>query len=112
METLKKIWEWLKLNWKWLLFPIGIALFILGKLSSRGGGSTIDPVVKADERAKVEEDLRKTELAEESKKLQDRLTEVHTTHVEKLKVLTEEQLQQAADLEDDPEALNSWLNTL
>lgn len=112
METLKKIWAWLKANWKWLLFPVGIALFIIGRLSSGSRTTTIDPTAAADERAKVEKDRRERELQEERDRLRERLAEVHREHQAKLQQLTDDQMGRAAELEGDPEALNAWLRSL
>lgn len=112
METLKKIWAWLKANWKWLLFPVGIALFIIGRFSRSPELVTIDPTKKADDRAKVERERREAELAAEQARLRERLDAVHRENADKLKTLTEEQMGQAAELEQDPEKLNEWLRSL
>lgn len=109
METLKKAWAWTKANWQWLLFPIGIVLFIAGRFSKPAEVVTVDPTAKADDRAKEEESIREHELATEREALKTRLAEVHKENQAKLRTLTETQLQHAALLESDPEALNTWL---
>lgn len=112
METLKKVWEWLKANWKWLLFPVGIVLFIIGRFSRPPELVTIDPTKEADERAKAERERREAELAAEQARLRERLDAVHRANADKLKKLTNEQMDQAAELEQDPEKLNEWLRSL
>jgi len=115
-------WPWLQANWQWVLFPVGILLLVL-RLLPRAGVVTIDPVAKADDRAKEEEakrvadaaaekTRREAELVAEQAALRTRLEAVHKEHQKTLRKLTAEQMQQAAALEEDPEALNTWLHTL
>lgn len=111
--TWSKIWAWFKKYWKWILFPIGI-LFMVATVASRfmPGFKTFDVTQRADERAKLEKERRDAELAAENQKLQERLAQVRAENQHKLEVLTESQMQQAAELEGDPEALNEWLRSL
>lgn len=103
---------WLKENWKWLLFPIGILLFVLGKLSSGRGVVTVDPTAEADARAREERERRDREIAAERDRLETRLAEVHAEHQAKLQQLSQDQRERAAELQQDPEALNAWLRSL
>ncbi len=105
-------WPWLKANWKWVLFPIGILMVLLSALSRMQGVVTIDPTAKADERAKVERERREREVAEERARLRARLDEVRRENQGKLQQLNDEQVEHAARLEDDPEALNEFLRRL
>ena len=113
METLKKVWAWLKKHWMWVVFPIGLlvaAASLLGRLRPRV--VTIDPTAKADERAQAEREHRERELQEERDALRPRLEEVRREHQHKLQQLTESQMDRAAELEGDPDALNEWLRSL
>ena len=109
---LESAWEWVKTHWQWILFPVGILLFILGRGSKSAEVITTDPTKKADDRAKVERERREAELAAEQARLRARLDEVHQENAGKLQKLTEEQMGQAAELEQDPEKLNEWLRSL
>lgn len=113
VDKLKKAWTWLKENWKWLLFPVGITIFILGRISSsRGDGGLVDPTAGADARAREERERRESELEAERARLEARLAAVHQEHQEKLQTLTEQQQERVAELQQDPEALNAWLRSL
>lgn len=112
MESLKKAWEWVKLHWQWILFPVGIVLFVLGRVSTQRDVITTDPTAKADDRAKAEEEIRRQQQAAADAQLRAQLDAVRAEHAQKLKQLTSEQLDHAATLEDDPEALNTWLKSL
>lgn len=116
-----KAWPWLRANWQWVLFPIGILLFVLRFIPR--GVVTIDPTAKADQRAReekarrdadaaAEKARRDTALAEEQARLASRLAEVRQANQGKLQKLTEDQMAHAAQLEEDPDALNDWLRTL
>lgn len=117
-----KAWPWLKANWQWVFFPVGILLLVL-RLIPRGGVVTIDPTAKADgraaeEKAKRDADAaaekvrRDAELAAEQAALRARLEAVRAEHQAKLQKLTNTQMAEAARLEDDPEALNAFLRGL
>lgn len=116
-----KAWPWLKENWQWVLFPVGL-LMLLAQLVPRRL-VTIDPTVKADGRAAAEKAKRDADavaekatrdaaLVAEQAALRARLEAVRAEHQKKLKKLTDTQMQQAAALEEDPEALNAWLRSL
>lgn len=117
-----KAWPWIKDHWQWILFPIGILLFIL-RLLPRTGVVTIDPTAEADKRAREEKAKRDADaaaekarrdagLAEEQARLAARLAAVRQENQSKLQKLTEAQMGEAARLEDDPEALNAFLRSL
>lgn len=112
MDSLKAAWEWVKKNWMWILFPVGIALFILGRLSRRPEVITSDPVQAADRRAREERQRREQELAAEQARLQARLDAVHAEHAEQLQQLTQEQRAEAATMSQDPDKLAAWLRSL
>jgi hypothetical protein len=112
VETLKKVWAWLKANWQWLLFPIGILLFVAGRFSKPTEVVTIDPDEEAEKREREEAARRESELTAERDALRTRLDKIHRENQEKLATLSEHQREHAARLEDDPEALNVWLRSL
>lgn len=62
-------WPWLRANWQWVLFPIGILLFVLRAMQSRPEVLISDPTEKADERAKIEEETRARALEVEYARL-------------------------------------------
>lgn len=100
-------WEWLKKNWKWVLFPVGILLAILG---FRRKPDVLAPsLVEADgvlEREDTKADIVKAQaLADRDKKI----TEVTQKHDAVISKLTEEQRKEADSLQEDPEKLNAFL---
>jgi len=62
-------WPWLKANWQWVLFPIGILMFVLRAMQPKPQVEIIDPTEKADERAKIEEETRQRQLEAERARL-------------------------------------------
>jgi hypothetical protein len=104
---LKTGWPWLKENWWVLLLLPFIALVAVGVfLWSRPRGVTIvEPLSEADERAKIEHDVRVKQLEAEKKRLQSELDEIHGRY-EALKVTFEGRLQaKVEELRADPEKL-------
>jgi uncharacterized membrane protein len=112
MDTLKKCWEWLKANWKWVLFPVGILLFLAGRLTKPAEVVVVNPDGEATKREREEAARVNAELTVERDALRKRLEEVRRENQEKLVQLTEQQRTHAARLEGDPEALNAWLRSL
>ena len=107
---LLNIWTWLKANWKWLLFPVGILLFIVGRFTARKLPVVVAPemVGAAEEKLKAEEDAKSKALEAEAAK-QRRLAEIEKEHAEALKKLTDNQRSLVKALQDDPEKLNDFL---
>lgn len=100
-------WEWLKKNWHWVLFPIGIALAVFG---FRRKTPVVAPaLVGADEvldREDTKADLVKAQaLADKDKQIAE-ITQKHDATIAKL---TEEQRKEADSLQEDPEKLNAFL---
>ncbi len=103
-------WRWLKKYWMWLLFPIGLLLYLLGRLSSRNPSDVVAPeVVGAEEerrRAREEADRKEFEAARDRER---KLDEIREEHADVVKELTDTQRAMAKDLEEDPEKLNEFL---
>lgn len=110
MILLAKTWLWLKANWKWLLFPLGALIWLIGFLSARRNVTAASPellgaastIRKADEEAKKELDeadtMRMHKIDEADKKRDDAVATV-----------IENQEKDAKELQDDPDKLNSFL---
>lgn len=45
METIREIWEYLKVKKKWWLLPILVVLFILGFVVVMSSGSAVAPFI-------------------------------------------------------------------
>lgn len=103
-------WAWVKKNWKWLLFPIGILLFVIGKVSAKKSYRVINPELvdaeKTKRKAREESEAKNLEAKKERDK---RLAEVVEAHDTKLQNLTAEQNEKVDELRDDPERLNEYL---
>jgi len=108
--VLKKVWEWLKKYWKYILFPVGIVLGILGALSTRRAVEvTPSEVGEAEkEKRRAEEEAEEKVREAETKKLQ-RIQEIEEEHRAVIEQLTEEQQSRVEELRESPEDLNTFL---
>lgn len=98
-------WPWLKANWQWVLFPIGLALFIL-RMTSRGPQvQIIDPTEKADERARIEEETRTRQVEAERQRLAAEETAIQARADTARKATEAAQAAEVQQLREDPEAL-------
>lgn len=104
------VWNWVKRYWKWLLFPIGILLFLLGRFTIKKPTPVIAPelVRASEEEKKAREEAEKRALAAELER-ERKLLEINAKHEETLKKMTDEQKHKAKELEAQPEKLNEFL---
>jgi hypothetical protein len=106
-----KAWAWTKKNWQWLLLPIGIILYLVG----RAGGDKVvisgqtQTLHDADEAAKTERDKAQAEKERLEAAKNKKVAEVLQEHDATLKKLTDEQKDEMSDLLKDPQELNEYL---
>lgn len=103
--------EWLKKNWKWLLFPIGMLLVVLGYgLASRKKVIVTSTALAGADEAKVrinEEAADKVRAADAQEAGQ--LAGIDAQHSAAVASTTQEQLNAVKDAEGDPEKVNALL---
>jgi len=104
---MKKVWEWIKRNWKWLIAPLWIASLVLMWLF-RGGykppvSGTTDQA--ADEAAKAKD--------EAVAQFRSRLDELLKKAQERLQDASKEQVDEFNGLKDKPlEEVAKWIDSL
>lgn len=109
MIWLGKVWAWLKKNWKYILFPIGILVAIFTLLGKRKQNVVAPELVGAEEkkikaRRKADKKLKK---ADEERTVT--LEEVEKEHSTTIAKLTRAQRDKVKELKEDPDELNSFL---
>lgn len=106
---MKKIWEWLKVNWKWLVLPLWIASVVLVWIF-RGGTKPMFPPSGTTDVA-ADQALKAKDEAIESFKA--RLDELHKKAEERLKTASEAQVKEFKELKDKPiEDVAKWIDSL
>jgi hypothetical protein len=104
-----KVWPWLKKWWKWMLFPIGILLFILSlrrrttTVVVSDGHATDLAIKKHDEQIAQQVTEAEAKAAAELKKIEEQ----HAATIESLNAaqrLKYEELKQQG-----PREINAWL---
>jgi hypothetical protein len=107
--TLKAL-PWLKRNWKWLLFPIGIIAFIGGFLLRRRRPDVVAPeLVGAAETALKANDKAEEEREEAREEKDEKIAEIEKEHATTVAKLTRKQRDDVEELKDDPDKLNDYL---
>lgn len=106
-----KAWLWLKKNWKWLLLPVGIVLFLVGRVSKKTRKiEVVSPelVGAGEEKGKLLVELSDEITIVEKEKV-EKLQKIEKEHAETVKKLTEDQKKEADSLREDPDALQEYL---
>jgi hypothetical protein len=110
---LVKAWAWLKANWKWLLFPVGLLLLLVGRASAKREVTVVSPgLVEHEEVEKKldEEAAAKKQAADE--KAQQQLSGIEASRSATVASETQKQMDAAAAVRDDPDALNDYLKNV
>lgn len=107
MIVLKNIWKWIKANWKWLLFPIGIISVVVAYFIGRRPTPDPDPIL--DEAS--EEAMRA--MQEAARKRDEALKKLKEEHTARLQTLSVEQNKELEALKDQPiENIVAWFDAL
>jgi len=111
MLVLAKVWGWLKRNWKWILFPVGLLMFIGGILIAIASGNEDDDPPPPDF-GKEGEELAK-EIAEAAAERDRRLEELRAKNQQRLEQLDLDQQKELEELKDKPlEEVVTWFDNL
>lgn len=99
-------WPWIKANWQWIIFPVGILLFALKALSLiRPTVVTVDPTKDADARAKAEAEARAKQLADERARLAEEQKQIADAAEKERQAREKAQSAEVDALREDPEKL-------
>ena len=104
-----KIWGWLKMNWKWILFPVGLLMSIGGVLIAIRNRENVHITELAVDNAWDlfgEEDSART--------IKDaKLEELKREHQSRLEKLSEDQRRELSELESkSTEEITQWFDKL
>lgn len=107
---LAAVWAWLKRNWKWLLLPLGAALWLLGRLTARKEVVVTSTALADADEAKVrfDKDAATARTLADSKEA-SQLAGVAAQHSAAVEAVTRQQVAAAAAAQDSPEDVNSLL---
>lgn len=105
-----RAWPWLKKNWKWVLFPVGVLLALNTVLFARAIlEAYAEPPRDLDEKTrKALKELRNAELVRDQK-----IAELEVRNVERLRELSAEQRVELEELQDKSlEEVAAWFDHL
>jgi hypothetical protein len=106
----KRVWPWLRRNWKWLLFPIGLIILVFGgSIAVATWRDYAEPPEDIDEKTRETlKKLRKAELEHDRK-----VAELERQYKECLQELTEDQRGELEELQDKSiEEVVTWFDSL
>ena len=104
-----KAWPWLKKYWKWLLFPLGIIIFILGYSSRKKITVTSSELLGHAEEKKKLDDEAARQLGTARADRDVKLAGIQKEHEATVAKLTRKQRDEMEELREDPDKLNDFL---
>lgn len=107
--VLKKVWVWVKKYWKYLLFPIGILVGIIGFIGRRKPEVIAPELLDAEEKEREINEEAEKRLDEVEEKRRKQVEDVEREHAETIQKLTDEQKEKLEELREDPDELNDFL---
>ena len=107
-QLLKSIWSWLKKNWKWVLFPVGLLLVVFTALQAvRSHGRDEEPTDLPDPEKPVIDVIDAVEERDQ------KLAELEQKHRDRIQELAEDQRKELEELKDKPtEEIVRWFDNL
>jgi CRISPR/Cas system-associated endonuclease/helicase Cas3 len=106
---MRKVWEWLKKNWKYLLFPLWVVSLILVWVLS-GGKSRLPPLSGTSDRAADDAMKAKDAAIQE---FRDRLDALYEATQQRLQKASGEQLEEFKTMKDKPlDEVAKWIDKL
>lgn len=103
-------WEWLRKHWKWLLLPVGLLIWFLGRVTAKKQ-VTITSTALADAdvaKAGIEEEAASRRKLADAKEAAQ-LGGVASQHAAAVATATQKQVDSAAEAQGDPERVNALL---
>ena len=106
---MKKIWEWLKKNWYWLIAPV--ALLVLGALWLMGWRKKKDDPVSHTPDKDADQAVDDTNKAHDIK--DQALKELEKSHAEKISQMSAEQKKEFEEMKKKPiDEVANWIDSL
>lgn len=106
---MKKVWEWLKKNWKWLVLPLWVASLVLVWLFHGGTKQFLPPSGTTDQAAADAMKAKDQALTE----FRARLEEIIRQAEERLKTASKEQVDAFKELQGKPlTEVAAWIDKI
>lgn len=103
-------WGWLKRNWKWLLLPVGLIAYLVGRASAKKEVSALSPGLVAHEEVKAKLDAeaeQKKQVADEKAAAQ--LSDIEANRSAKVSSLTQKQVDAIESVQGAPAKVTDLL---
>lgn len=109
MLVLKKVWEWLKKYWKYILFPVGIVIGLVAMAGRRKVDVIAPELLDAEKKKRQIDQEAREELEKADQKRRREIEEIEQQHTATIQELTDEQQQKLEELRENPDELNNFL---
>lgn len=105
-----KIWFWLRKNWMWMLLPVGIFLWVLGRMAGKRQVTITSTAMEGHREVADKVDAEKKERLEAAEdKVAAQLAGSAAEHAADVVSVRQEQLEKAKQVEGDSDKVNSHL---
>lgn len=104
------VWLWLKKNWKWIVLPVGVLVWLLGRSSKKPVVQAVSPELLGHSSVKAEleqEGIRRLKEAAAQHEAQRAALDAKNQQV--LREINERAELKAAELVENPDNVNDFL---
>ncbi len=109
-EKLAAAWSWTKANWKWLLFPIGLLLYVVGRAAARRDVTVVSPGLVEHQEVQAELDAKAAKQKQEADaKAVGQLSSIEAGRSARVGSETQKQVAEVEAAQGDPTRVNDLL---
>lgn len=109
MSKLAAAWEWVKKNWHWIVVPVGVVLYLMGRAGRRNVHVVSPQLVQHEEVEREAEQKATSEQQAAAKTHDEKVQQVDQVYENLVKNIKAADARRAEALKDDPVALNRFL---
>lgn len=108
---IEKVWAWIKANWKWLLGPLGVLIWLVARATTSKTAPTIadGEIVGHDEAMAEADHLASVQKAQADAASQAQHAQIDAGHAAAVGALDKSLIAEADAVRDDSDKVNSYL---
>lgn len=106
-------WAWVKRNWKWLLFPIGVLAYVVGRATAKTNVTVVSPGLVEHEEVKNKLDAEAAQKKHEADvQATEQLAAIETARKAAVDAERQKQVSRIDEVQGSPEKVTDLLKQI